>query len=115
MRPCLRLFKQPISNRLELVSHQHVQEYIKDPKGSELSPASGSQMHGASRLEQLRIEHAPNAAFLTVAATCGLSASSQPPGRLHFTVPSLASPDIITLLGFPGLNPTFPCGNNPCI
>lgn len=84
-----------------------MQEFIKVSQGSKLTPALGNHVHGASRLEQQRIEHAPNAAFLTVAATPRLSASSQAPGHLHFTVPSVASPDLITLMGYPGLITSF--------
>ena len=80
-----------------------MQEFFNNPDGLEVSLALDSHVLGAPNLEQQRIEDAPNAAFLTVAATYELAVSSQTPGRLHFSVPSIARPDFITLLGFPGL------------
>ena len=48
-----------------------MQEFINNPDGSEVSLALDSHVLGAPHLEQQQIEDAPNAAFLTVAATYG--------------------------------------------
>ncbi len=96
----LQIAQQPIQTHSLPLSC--FQQYIREPNGWEISPADGSSISEGANLEQLRIKHAPNTAFLTATATSGLLASSQAPGRLHFSVPSLARPSFVSMLGFPG-------------